>query len=420
MFDISKEYQEIAKATMEKYQKGQCQETQAWLLEQVEGLSNFKNTKAYINPTNGQVSIAGMIKTKGADGQDVMVMDPNPDNYMSTNQMRNRLNADLPPYKYVEAIGSQVDALGEVMVTNVTKLKNAYRTLRIDEITDPTKRQRLSDEEKNTITAYEDWESKMIQAELANPFNQLGLLTDSIDKVPGTSDFYKPTFDAELAKTNPKYILLEDDGSGMIRPKFTEAQNKAATDFLRTQTRNAIDQKTKTDLQAEPSIQYAPNYGGSGGGNKTKNTYGVYERSNQALRTGNLAALNNKDYTFIFKPGTNGGKNSILVAPNIGGVNVTYKGNEGKFKTITSARDIAPFLTGIDPKEANQLYQLGGDNFRNQRGFELFGNYIAGDEEKDVYDPSLYTEENYNIRRGSGDGSTQNKPKPKQKGELDD
>jgi arylamine N-acetyltransferase len=62
MFEVSKEYQDKAKELMERYELGQSQETEAWLMEQIEGLSNFTNTKAYINPTNGQVSIAKMVK----------------------------------------------------------------------------------------------------------------------------------------------------------------------------------------------------------------------------------------------------------------------------------------------------------------------------------------------------------------------
>ena len=402
MFAISKEYQDKAKETMDRYQLGQSQETEAWLMEQIEGLSNFKNTKAYINPTNAQISIAKMVKRVGADGKEVFMMDENPDNYMSVNQLRNRMNVKLDKYDYVGAVGKEVENLGDFITTNMSKFKQGYRMIRIDQI-----------EDQKLRTDYTSWEDKMIQAQLANPFNALGLLTDSIDKVPGTNDAYIPTFDAELAKTNPKYILLDDDGSGMLRPSLTEAQAKVASDFLRTQTRQAIDQKIESDLQAEPSIQYAPNYGG-GGGNKTKNTFGVYERSNQALRTGNLSSLDNTNYTFVFEPGKNGGKNRILVAPNlIKGVAVDYKSNPGKFKTITDARNLAPFLTGIDTKEANQLYQLGGENFKNQRGYYLFGNYIEGDQELDVYDPSIYTEQNYNIRRGSGGGSNQNTTKPK-------
>jgi len=420
LFAISKEYQDKYKEAVDRYGSDKSQEFEIWLTKQAEGLSNFTNTKAYINPTNGQVSIAQMKKVKGADGKEVFVMDDNPDNYVSVNQLKNRMNVKLDKYKYQEAVDKQVDSLGEVTLTKVSKLRGAYRMLRIDEFTDPTKRERLTDEEKQVITTYMDWENNMIESELANPFNQLGLLTDAINKVPGTNDFYDFTFDPELAKTNKKYIYIEDDGSGMPRPKFTEEQNKVAADFLRTQTRNSLDQKTKTDLQAEPAIQFNPYVNQNakltaGEEERRRRNMIYYERANQAMRTGDLSALNNTDYTFVFEKGKGGANNRILVAPNPRpGQSVKYDPNKpGAFKPIYNASDIAPFLTGIKPEEATQAYSDGMTGFKKARGFTLYGTYNPGDEALDVYDPTIYTEEEYAKRRGGGNkgGTTTTKPK---------
>ena len=406
MFAISKEYQEKYKEVAARYEKGESQEFEAWLMEQEEGLSNFTNTKAYINPTNGQVSIAKMVKKVGADGKEVMMMDDNPDNYVTVNQLRNRMNVRLDKYNYVGAVGGQVEALGEVLKTSVTKLKGAYRMLRIDEMTDPTLRTRLSDEDQKTLTAYQEWESGMIKAELANPFNQLSILTDAVDKVPGTNDSYTFTYNAELAKTNPKYIFIEDDGSGMTKPKFTEEQTKVASDFLRVQTRNAVDQQTKTDLQAEPSIQYAPNYNNNnnnGNGNKTDKV-SYYEKANNAMRTGNLGALNTTDYSFHFD--NKGGKNVMYVAS---GGNVDYEIKPEKFKPVTNADDLASYLAGIDPKQAQEVYKEGKDQFKNIHGFTLFGAYLPSDStfsQDKIYSSSTYTDEEREKRTGQSSSNT--------------
>jgi len=142
--------------------------------------------------------------------------------------------------------------LGEFQTADIARVAGLYKMASVKEVLDPTNRTRLSDEDNKKITAYQEWESNSIKSQLASPYNQLSLLTDAIDKVPGTQDFYTPTFDPELAKTNKKYILLEDGGTGMPMPKFTEEQTKAATEFLRAQTRNALDRKTKIDITAEP------------------------------------------------------------------------------------------------------------------------------------------------------------------------
>jgi len=387
MFEVSKEYQDKAKELMERYELGKSQETEAWLMEQIEGLSNFTNTKAYINPTNGQVSIAKMVKKVGDDGKEVMMMDENPDNYMSVNQLRNRMNVKLDKYDYVGAVGKEVDALGDFITTNMSKFKQGYRMIRIDKI-----------EDQKLRTDYTSWEDKMVQAQLANPFNALGLLTDSIDKVPGTNDFYEPTFDTKLAESNPKYILLEDDGSGMIRPKFTDDQTKAASDFLRTQTRQAIDQKIESDLQAEPSIQYAPNYGGRGSGDKKTDKVSYYEKANNAMRTGNLGALNTTDYSFYFDK--TGGKNVMYVAS---GGNKKYSTKPGDFKKVTNADDLASYLDGIDQKQAQEVYKEGKNQFRDIHGFTLFGAYLPEDltmSQDALYSSSTYTDEEREKRTG--------------------
>lgn len=251
MFQVAKEYQDKAAEAMRRYQAGESQDTEAWLMEQVQGLSNFKNTKAYINPTNYTVSL-GMMTKKVVDGKEVMVMESDPDKFVTVNQLRNRMNVKLDKFDYVGSVDRQVSALGEFQTADIARVAGLYKMASVKEVLDPTNRTRLSDEDNKKITAYQEWESNSIKSQLSSPYNQLSLLTDAIDKVPGTNDFYTPTFDPELAKTNPKYILLEDGGTGMPIPKFTEEQTKAATEFLRAQTRNALDRKTKIDVTAEP------------------------------------------------------------------------------------------------------------------------------------------------------------------------
>jgi hypothetical protein len=307
------------------------------------------------------------------------------------------MNVKLDKYNYVAAIGNEVESLGEFINTNIEKFKGGYRMIRIDEITD----QKLRND-------YEGWEGKMIQAQLANPFNTLGLLTDAIDKPYTWSDeTFEPTFDPELAKTNEKYILLEDDGSGLIKPKFTDHQTSLATEFLRTQTRQAIDQKIESDLQAEPSIQYAPNYGGKGSGSGSDNKtdkVSYYEKANNAMRTGNLGALNTTDYSFYFD--NKGGKNVMYVAS---GGNVDYGEKPDKFKPVTNADDLASYLAGIDPKQAQEVYKEGKNQFRDVHGFTLFGTYLPSDStfsQDQLYSSSTYTDEEREKRTGQASSKT--------------
>jgi hypothetical protein len=192
------------------------------------------------------------MKKKVIDGKEVMVMDDNPDNYFSINQLRNFMDVRLDKFDYVGAIDREVNALGEFQINDISKIAGINKMVSIKEVLDPTNRTRLSDEEKKTITTYQEWEKNMISAQLSNPYNQLSILTNGIDRVPETQDYYEPTFDSNLAKTNKKYIFLKDEGSGQFVPDFTEEQTKNATEFLRSQTRNALDRESKVQVTAQP------------------------------------------------------------------------------------------------------------------------------------------------------------------------
>ena len=264
MFELSKEYQNKYQEALERNQMQASSEAEMWFMTQVEGLSNFKDSKAYINPTNYQVSVGQMKQVKGADGQTVMMLDPEVDKFKSLNQMRNYMQLKIDKYDYTKVIGEKVAALGEYETTVVKKLQGIYRTYGITKISDPTQRAKfgvqLTDEELKTLTTYEAWEQSTIDAQLANPYVTQSILVDLVGTNPKTKQDYKYTEDANLAASDPNYILFEDDGSGRPVPKLSKEQEEVATDFLRTQIRNSIDQKTETDTQAMPATEYAPEY----------------------------------------------------------------------------------------------------------------------------------------------------------------
>jgi hypothetical protein len=156
MFQVAKEYQDKAAEAMRRYQSGESQDTEAWLMEQVQGLSNFKNTKAYINPTNYTVSL-GMMTKKVVDGKEVMVMESDPDKFVTVNQLRNRMNVKLDKFDYVGSVDRQVSALGEFQTADIARVAGLYKMASVKEVLDPTNRTRLSDEDNKKITAYQVW-----------------------------------------------------------------------------------------------------------------------------------------------------------------------------------------------------------------------------------------------------------------------
>lgn len=281
MFQVAREIQNIAAEKIERYNLGESQETEAWLMEQVQGLSNLQQTKAYINPTNFTVSL-GKMKQVEKDGKTVMVMDEDPNNFASINQLRNRLDTKFNRYKYLPAIDTQVNALGEDVTSEIKALSDSFG-YSVTQIADITQRKDIeaaigkerSDEAQKKLAPYFQWENNTIASELSNPLNALSILTDAQDVVPGTNDFYTPTFNPEDVKKGKQFILLEDDGSGIIRPKFTKEQKKVAEDFMRTQIRMSLDKKvvsTVTARPAAPAPSYAPEYVYRAGESQKKET----------------------------------------------------------------------------------------------------------------------------------------------------
>lgn len=419
MFELSKMYQDKYQEALERNQMQANSEAEMWFMTQVEGLSNFKNSKAYINPTNYQVSVGQMKQVKGADGQTVMMLDSDPNNYKSLNQMRNYMQLKIDKYDYTKVVGEKVAALGEFIDTeSIARLANIYRTYGITDIADPTKRPKfgaeVTDADLKNMSTFEAWETATIKAQLANPYVTQSILVDLMGTNPKTGEDYKYTLDAQQAASDPNYILFEDDGSGRPVPKMTEEQEKVASQFLRNQIRNSIDQKSQTDTKALPSIEYSPyqeaQAKASAGAGEPTEKLTIYESANNALRTGNTSALNNDDY--IYDVRTVNGKRVMSFRPKtasekkLGKVstNKKYKKNSG-WKTIYDAENLAPYLSGVT--NARTKYIQGKDEFRDIHGFTLFGKYLEGDAAKDrdwVYSQSTYTEAERN-RRVGGDNN---------------
>ena len=184
MFELSKEYQTEYEKALERSQMEASSEAEMWFMTQVEGLSNFKDSKAYINPTNYQVSVGQMKQVVGADGQTVMILDTDVDKFKSLNQMRNYMQLKIDKYDYTKAVSEKVASLGEYETSKIQKKLGVYRTYGITKISDPTQREKfgvqLTDEELKTLTAYEAWEEATINAQLANPYVTQSILVDLV------------------------------------------------------------------------------------------------------------------------------------------------------------------------------------------------------------------------------------------------
>ena len=154
LFETMKEAQEQYKVKMERakasgtaikmedgsYMVG-SQKLETWLMEEVEAFGNFNNTSAFINPTNGMVSImkrkdaTGKAQGRTATGQaigsvpTVNTMAPagqTPADYLSIQQLRQNVTQKFDKYDLSAGLKDQVDMLAETYVTASMTPGNKY------------------------------------------------------------------------------------------------------------------------------------------------------------------------------------------------------------------------------------------------------------------------------------------------------
>ena len=249
-FNLVKEYQAEYGEKMKRLKEGKSQDLEAWLMEQAEGFGNFEKSKLYINPTDFRVSVA-MKKKQIVDGKEVYVMDEDPNSYTTVNALRNRIKGTFDKYDATANVGALVDSLG-VEINSVQQLGTLYQTGSITETLDITKRKNLPADAQGIIMQFEQAETKMLQAQLENPYNTSSILTNTVGFAPNGKE-YTFTFSEEDRNRNPNKILLRNSDTGTPVPEFTEEQKKTALERLRLEARLQYDKKV--EIKATPQAQ---------------------------------------------------------------------------------------------------------------------------------------------------------------------
>jgi hypothetical protein len=253
IFNISKKFQEQYKIKMERYRTDKSQAIEQFLMANAEGFSNFDKSEAYINPTNGAISIANR-KMEVIDGKKVYTMNDNPNEFKSVNSLLADISANYDKYDtaavtdaFAKSLGKQKDAefiFGTLSQGGV-----------ITSVEDITKRTYLGPDGQKVLFKFIDAENQMINGALANPYNRLSVLTNS-KKFADNGKEYGFTYNAEDAKKNPELILLKTNPqTGQSEPDFSEEQMKASQDFMRNEARAKYDFEKKFDATPQAQLQ---------------------------------------------------------------------------------------------------------------------------------------------------------------------
>lgn len=185
-------------------------------LANVQGFGNFTNFKAWANPTDGRISLGKKVRND-VTGQYELSKDPN--DFSQVNSLKNRMSQRAAKYDYDAATKKIADTLGRYVKVELAGGKTS--------VEDVTKSK-----------GYQKMLNDFLKAVVANDFNAASILTDGF----GLMDY---TFNEEEAKSDPKkiYVGLDDvqPGSGMRRPKLTEAQKEEVKNLIKTNLESKLD-----------------------------------------------------------------------------------------------------------------------------------------------------------------------------------
>lgn len=241
MFDLAKEYEAEFVDKMKRWKEGTSSYEEVWKMEQAEGLANLRNVGAYINPTNGVVSIGRKVTT-GTGNSQTTTLSKNANDVVTVPQLRNRIKQKVNSLNVDEFSSGAADQLGAIESAVVKYGGKGNLNVVLTEI--DAKTGDYGVEGDAFAATYLDWEKDQIEAGLRNPSDAASILTNRSLKAPN-GEQYTFTYekDAQKRKKNEIYLDQTTDPNGV--PKLSKEQEDAAIDILKTGIRAAIDKKTQ-------------------------------------------------------------------------------------------------------------------------------------------------------------------------------
>jgi len=226
MLALVKGYDTKYKEKMERLQSGVSAAQEQYLMEQIEGFSNFQNHSLYVNPTNGQFSVGKTVPGKG--GINELSKDPN--DFSTMQALKNRLNIKIDKYDWNKNVQQGVDNLAKIVLAqNVGGVKTR--------------------EDARQSTEYKDAKANWIDSMMTNSTNVGSMLTDWIGGYSFTQNR------GEAATDNSKILLVPDPrqpSSGNLVPELGSLQEKEVRERLEKEFESRVD-KVETALPPSES-----------------------------------------------------------------------------------------------------------------------------------------------------------------------
>lgn len=233
LFNLGKKYQAVYKEKMDRFKNGESGLQEQFQMAELEAFANFSNHEAYINPTNGQVSVGKLIN-EDRDGKTVRTMDKTPGSFITVQELNFSVAQKVDKYK-LDGLDADVDRLAKKYV------KTFGPNFSIDDV--------------RQLPEFKKMKQDMINAQMATGEQNVGSMLADYVKIAPNGKAYGYTRDPN--KQDENTILLVADpgqpGSGRLVPDFSseigKKQYKEAEDFI---GREIEKQLSRTETKKDP------------------------------------------------------------------------------------------------------------------------------------------------------------------------
>lgn len=321
---------------------------QTWMMEQVEGFSNFTATELVINPQTGIMSMAKLIpdpKYKGS-GTAPLIPDPDPNNLVTVQQLQNRIKTKYTQYdvianadEWVKSLGEDskvISELGSKYTAGIfTKIKDIRQREGGYEDKTPEELQKLADEmgvdvdDLKSFNQFEQAQNTFINGQLFSNSNiGTSVLLDFARQTPDGKP-YDLTFDPDAAEDDDSMILLKSV-NGRVEAQLTDTQEAVAREAYKAQIDIGLGYEEEvTVTQVHKDIYHPP-------------TPAQYARSDAKKRQASVLTTIGQLYSASTDEEVNAAGDFLKsINPNIleisrdsqEGIKVTYK--DGTFEEIS-------------------------------------------------------------------------------------